>query len=56
MINFYTNLLYDGKDLHIETYYRDQCVDLSQVIREFMKWLSDNGLLEIYFDKWASKY
>lgn len=49
-------LVYDGKDLHIETYYRDQCADLHQVIREFMKWLSDNGLLETYFDKWVSKY
>ena len=49
-------LVYDGKDLHIETYYRDQCVDLSQVIRNFIKWLGDYGLLEIYFDKWVSKY
>lgn len=49
-------LVYDGKELHIETYYRDQCVDLKQVIREFMKWLSDNGLLKLYFDKWVSKY
>lgn len=48
-------LVYDGNALHRETYYRDQCVDLREVIREFMKWLKDNGLLKLYFDKWVSK-
>lgn len=49
-------LVYDGKDLHIETYYRDQCVEITSVIKTFIKWLADNNLLEVYFDKWVSKY
>lgn len=49
-------LVYDGKDLHTETYYRDQCVSMKEVISMFIKWLRDNKLLDIYLDKWVSKY
>ncbi len=49
-------LAYDGKDLHTETYYRDQCRDTKDAISQFLRWLKANGLAETYFDKWASKH
>lgn len=52
----FTYLVFDGKDLHKETYYPDQCVSIEEVIREFIAWLDKNDLLEIFFEKWVSKY
>ena len=49
-------LVYDGTQLHIETYYRDQCVDLKEVIKTFMIWLEEHRLLDTYKAKWISKY
>jgi len=48
-------LIYDGDTLHIETYYRDQVVDIKSVISQFIKWLKKNNLLELYKEKWRSK-
>lgn len=48
-------LAYDGSRLHTETYYPDECKPISEVISEFMTWLKDHDLLQIYFENWKSK-
>lgn len=48
-------LVYDGKDLHIETYYRDQCVNIDDIILMFIQYLKDNNYLSIYLEKWKAK-
>lgn len=49
-------LVYDGNELHRETYYRGQYVETTKVISDFIKWLKENNLFEIYKEKWRSKY
>lgn len=49
-------LVYDGQNLHVETYYKDQCPDLREVVRQFLSWLKDKGLLEVYKENWVCKY
>lgn len=50
----FTYLIYDGNRLHTETYYREDCVDIKQVISNFIRWLKENDLFEIYKEKWKS--
>lgn len=52
----FTYLIYDGKSLHTETYWRDECEDIRETISQFISWLKENGLLETYMSKWKSKY
>lgn len=49
-------LVYDGNKLFHETYYRGQYIETTRVISEFIKWLKENELFEIYKEKWRSKY
>ena len=51
----FTYLVYDGKALHSESYYRDEVVDILAVIKNFIEWLKQNDLLEIYKTKWKAK-
>lgn len=44
----------DNSTLHTETYFRDECEDVTGVIRDFLGWLESNNLLEIYLEKWKS--
>jgi len=49
-------LVSDMKDvIHIETYYRDEVVDIKDVISNFIKWLKKNNLLKTYLEKWRAK-
>jgi len=47
-------LCFDGNELHTETYYKDQCVNLEATISNFMKWLKKNNLLDLYKENWRS--
>lgn len=49
-------LAFDGNKLHIETYYPHECVPTIERIKQFISFLKTNNLLEIYFEKWESKY
>ena len=52
----FTYLVYDDKEkLHEETYYKDECVNIEGVIADFLNWLNENDLLEVYLMKWKSK-
>ena len=48
----FTYLVFDGNKLHTETYYRDECDDIKEIISNFMKWLEANDLLELYKKYW----
>ena len=52
----FTYLVYDDAErLHEETYYRDECCDIKGVIRDFLNWLQDNDLMDIFLVKWKAK-
>ena len=54
--NKFEYLAYDGNKLHREVYYRDECKPTTEVIKEFIQWLKENDLLDVYKEKWKSKY
>lgn len=45
----------DSEKLHIETYYRDEYQPTIDVISNFVNWLIENNLLDLYKEKWKSK-
>jgi hypothetical protein len=48
-------LVYDDTEkLHTETYYRDECVNIEGVIADFIRWLKENDLFEVFVSKWKS--
>jgi hypothetical protein len=52
----FTYLVYDDTEkLHTETYYRDECCDVKGVIADFLRWLKENDLFEVFVSKWKSK-
>jgi hypothetical protein len=48
-------LAFDGKRLHRERYWRDECRPTEAEIAEFAAWLKLNGLWAEYEDKWKSR-
>lgn len=44
----------DNNVLHIETYYPDQVENIETIVDNFINWLAENELLEIYKEKWRS--
>lgn len=48
-------LVHDGGKLHIETYYRDECESIYNIILDFIKWLKENDLFETYKEYWKCK-
>lgn len=54
--NEFEYLIFDGKKGHIEHYYRDECEDIRSVISDFVGWLKNNNLLDLYKEKWRTKY
>ena len=54
--NKFEYLAFDGNKLHIETYYRYECVPTEEHIKNFIEFLKTNDLLDVYFAKWESKY
>lgn len=48
-------LVYDDDErLHTETYYRDECVNVEGVIADFIRWLKENDLFDVFISKWKS--
>lgn len=54
--NKFEYLAYDGNRLHREVYYRNEYKPTVEVIKEFIEWLKENNLLDVYKEKWKSKY
>lgn len=48
-------LVYDGNILHYETYYPEQCLSTKEVIKEFIRFLKEKNILNIYLEKWRTK-
>lgn len=51
----FTYLAFDGAKLHQETYYRDQCKATEAILSDFIQWLRENNLWDVYERLWASK-
>lgn len=46
-------LIFDGSNCHIETYRRNDCKPIEQIISEFIRFLKDTGGLDIYKHFWS---
>lgn len=51
----FTYLAYDGNKLHQETYYRGEYKPTEAVLSDFIQWLRENNLWDVYASLWASK-
>lgn len=51
----FTYLAYDGNKLHQETYYRGQYKPTEAILSDFIQWLRENNLWDVYASLWASK-
>lgn len=51
----FTYLAFDGNKLHQETYYRDQYKPTEAILSDFIQWLRENNLWDVYASLWASK-
>lgn len=52
---YFEYLIYDGKTLHREKYYRENCTSTEEIIKNFVDYLIDNDLLDIYKEKWKAR-
>lgn len=46
-------MIFDGANCHVETYRREDCKPIEQIISEFIRFLEDTGGLDIYKHLWA---
>ena len=53
--NQFTYLAFDGNKLHQETYYRGQYKPTEAILSDFIQWLRENNLWDVYASLWASK-
>ena len=44
----------DGNEVWTETYRRDEASDIRETISCFFSWLKDNGLFDLYKEKWVA--
>lgn len=52
----FTYLVYDDAEkLHTETYYRDECMNVYGVVADFIRWLQENDLFDVFVSKWKSR-
>ena len=51
----FTYLAFDGNKLHQETYYRGQYKPTEAILSDFIQWLRENNLWDVYAILWASK-
>ena len=52
----FTYLVYDDTEkLHTETYFKDECVDVKGTIADFIRWLKENKMFEMFVSKWKAK-
>ena len=52
----FTYLISDGKDVFTESYFREDITPIGEEIKGFMKYLDDRKLVNLYCEKWESKY
>jgi len=45
----------DGDDLYVETYRREDCRSIRDIISEFLESIKSMGYLELYKEKWLAK-
>ena len=45
----------NGTSVWTETYRRDECRDIKDIIAQFMDWLTANGLMYLYKQHWLAK-
>jgi hypothetical protein len=48
-------LVSDGEDLYTEIYHPDECPTAEQIIRPFLAYLENNGLMDTYRQNWKAK-
>ena len=53
--NQFTYLAFDGNKLHQETYYRGQYKPTEAILSDFIQWLRENNLWDVYAILWSSK-
>ncbi len=51
----FTYLVSNGTDVWTETYRRDETPAIGPIIRDFLGWLEENGLMQIYLTHWGTK-
>ena len=51
----FTYLAFDGNKLHQETYYRGQYKPTEAILSDFIQWLKENNLWDVYASLWAYK-
>lgn len=51
----FTYLVSNGTDVWTETYRRDETPAIEPIIRDFLGWLEENGLMQIYLTHWGTK-
>ena len=51
----FTYLVSNGTDVWTETYDREESNDIKFIISDFFSWLSAQGLMELYKEKWLAR-
>lgn len=51
----FSYLVSNGSDVWTETYTREETPDIYPIISDFMEWITVQGLLSIYKEKWEAK-
>ena len=49
-------VVFNGKDVYTEPYYKYDTEPIDKIIAQFMEWLDRHGLVDLYADKWMSKW
>lgn len=52
----FTYLISNGKDVFKETYYPDDIVPIEKEISEFMAFVDERNIVDLYTENWKSKY
>lgn len=52
--NDFIYLISNGKAVYQEHYRRDEVADITVIVGDFVRWLTENGLLEIYKQHWKA--
>lgn len=48
-------LVSDGEDLYVETYRPNECRSAEEIIRQFIRSIKGDGLLDVYLEHWKAK-
>lgn len=53
--NIFTYVIYTGKDVCTETYYRSETPPIDETVRQFIEYLEDTELAKIYIENWKAR-